>query len=83
MKIRNFLPFIKKKIVLLDLSECDLTKVPDAVYMMLKSVTIHKCTMANNLLRKIPPKFPSNFKQLKGNLVFIYQNSIYFPISIK
>ncbi|XP_052688455.1 leucine-rich repeat-containing protein 20-like [Crassostrea angulata] len=49
----------------LDLSECDLTKVPDAVYLMLKSVTIHKCTMANNLLTKIPPKFPSNFKQLK------------------
>lgn len=73
MKIRSFLPFIEKKndFILLDLSECDLTKVPDAVYMMLKSVTVHKCTMANNLLTKIPPKFPSNFKQLKGNVVFI------------
>lgn len=70
---KEFPPFHWKKndFILLDLSECDLTKVPDAVYMMLKSVTVHKCTMANNLLTKIPPKFPSNFKQLKGNLVFI------------
>lgn len=61
----------KNDFILLDLSECDLTKVPDAVYMLLKSITVHKCTMANNMLTKIPPKFPSNFKHLKGNLVFI------------
>ncbi|XP_022317066.2 leucine-rich repeat-containing protein 20-like [Crassostrea virginica] len=48
----------------LDLSGCDLTKIPDAVYMMLKSVVVSRCTMANNMLTKIPPKFPSNFKQL-------------------
>ncbi|XP_062598094.1 leucine-rich repeat-containing protein 18-like [Saccostrea cucullata] len=48
----------------LDLSGCDLTKIPDAVYMMLKSVTVNKCTMASNMLTKIPPKFPTNFTSL-------------------
>ncbi|XP_048760986.1 leucine-rich repeat-containing protein 20-like [Ostrea edulis] len=48
----------------LDLSGCDLSKVPDAIYVMLKSVPINKCTMAHNMLTKIPSKFPSNFTKL-------------------
>lgn len=50
----------------LDLSGCDLSKVPDAIYVMLKSVPINKCTMAHNMLTKIPSKFPSNFTKLTG-----------------
>lgn len=31
--------------------------------------------MANNMLTKIPPKFPSNFKQLTGTCANVYQRN--------
>ena len=45
----------------LDLSNCQLTKVPDAVFLLMKNVNVHSCNLSSNLISKIPPKLPNNF----------------------
>ena len=49
-----------------DLSECQLTQVPDAVFLLMKSVTLQSCSLASNLITKIPAKLPINFTLIKG-----------------
>merc|ERR1712038_2180406 len=49
----------------LDLSECQLTQVPDAVFLLMKSVTLQSCSLASNLITKIPAKLPINFTLIK------------------
>ena len=49
----------------LDLSNCQLTQVPDAVFLLMKNVNIHSCNLSNNLITKIPPKLPNNFCLIK------------------
>ena len=41
---------------ILDLANCDLMYVADAIYMVLKGHDITKCTLANNALKKFPAK---------------------------
>ncbi|KAL3875903.1 hypothetical protein ACJMK2_033808 [Sinanodonta woodiana] len=48
----------------LDLSKCDLIQVPDAVYLMMKSVTLRICDLSGNLLQKLPSKFPVRFPDI-------------------
>lgn len=48
----------------LDLSECELTQIPDAVYVMLKDTTVHSCDLSQNLLQNLPRKFCSKFTNL-------------------
>jgi len=45
----------------LDLSDCQLMQVPDAVFMLMKNTTLHSCTLAGNLITKIPPKLAMSF----------------------
>lgn len=45
----------------LDLSECQLLQVPDAVFMLMKNTTLNTCSLAGNLLTKIPPKLAMSF----------------------
>lgn len=48
----------------LDLSSCDLTQVPDAVYFMMKNVAVETCDLSNNLIKRIPSKFTTKFPSL-------------------
>jgi len=45
----------------LDLSDCQLMQVPDAVYYMMRNTTLVSCNLSSNVITKIPPKFPTKF----------------------
>merc|ERR1719367_1167558 len=45
----------------MDLSDCQLMQVPDAVYYMMRNTTLVSCNLSSNVITKIPPKFPSKF----------------------
>ncbi|CAB0007566.1 unnamed protein product [Nesidiocoris tenuis] len=45
----------------LDLSECQLMQVPDAVYHLLRHTELKACNLSSNVITKIPPKFAVNF----------------------
>merc|ERR1712020_450557 len=46
---------------LLDLSDCQLIQVPDAIYYMMRDTQLTACNLSSNVITKIPPKFPNNF----------------------
>jgi S-adenosylmethionine hydrolase len=50
----------------LDLSECQLMQVPDAVYHLMRNVTLNSCNLSGNVISKIPPKFAISFNLIKG-----------------
>lgn len=45
----------------LDLSDCQLMQVPDAVYFMMRNTSLLTCNLSSNVISKIPPKFPTKF----------------------
>uniref|UniRef100_A0A6M2DVU9 Putative leucine-rich repeat lrr protein associated with apoptosis in muscle tissue n=1 Tax=Xenopsylla cheopis TaxID=163159 RepID=A0A6M2DVU9_XENCH len=45
----------------LDLSECQLMQVPDAVYHLMRHTELKTCDLSGNVITKIPPKFATNF----------------------
>jgi len=49
----------------LDLSGCQLTQVPDAIFLLMKNVTLNSCNLAGNLITKIPTKLAINFSSIK------------------
>jgi len=49
----------------LDLSECQLMQVPDAVYHLMRNVTLNSCNLSGNVISKIPPKFAISFNLIK------------------
>lgn len=49
----------------LDLSECQLMSIPDAVYHLMRNTVILACDLSSNVLRKIPPKFAIKFTYIK------------------
>ncbi|XP_045214384.2 leucine-rich repeat-containing protein 20-like [Mercenaria mercenaria] len=61
-----------KETQVLDLSKCELMKIPDAVYFMLKDSVVNKCDLSDNIIKRIPSKFCTKFQaltelQLQGN----------------
>jgi len=48
----------------LDLSDCQLMQMPDAIYHLMRNTTLVSCSLADNTISKIPPKFPLSFNQL-------------------
>lgn len=48
----------------LDLSECDLMTVPDAVYHLLRNTRVAHCNLAKNDITKIANKFSHNFSNI-------------------
>jgi len=48
----------------LDLSECQLMQVPDAVYHLMRNTTLRSCDLSANAIAKISPKFPMKFTDL-------------------
>lgn len=45
----------------LDLSECQLMQVPDAVYHLMRHTELKRCDLSGNVITKIPPKFAVKF----------------------
>ncbi|XP_023246543.1 leucine-rich repeat-containing protein 40-like [Copidosoma floridanum] len=45
----------------LDLSECQLMQVPDAVYHLMRHTELKSCDLSGNVITKIPPKFAVKF----------------------
>ncbi|XP_077284137.1 leucine-rich repeat-containing protein 20-like isoform X2 [Arctopsyche grandis] len=45
----------------LDLSDCQLMQVPDAVYHLLRHTELQTCDLSGNVITKIPPKFADKF----------------------
>ncbi|XP_050429220.1 malignant fibrous histiocytoma-amplified sequence 1-like [Adelges cooleyi] len=45
----------------LDLSECQLMQIPDAIYLLMQNTNLTTCDLSNNVISKLPPKFPERF----------------------
>jgi len=45
----------------LDLSDCQLMQIPDAVYFMMRNTSLVSVNLSSNVISKIPPKFPAKF----------------------
>ncbi|XP_023029616.1 leucine rich repeat containing protein 20 sclp isoform X2 [Leptinotarsa decemlineata] len=45
----------------LDLSNCQLMQVPDAVYHLMRHTELKSCDLSDNVITKIPPKFATKF----------------------
>jgi len=48
----------------LDLSDCQLMQMPDAVYHLMRDTPLVAASLANNVISKIPPKLPLSFNLL-------------------
>lgn len=48
----------------LDLSNCELIKIPDCIYFVMKQTAVKGCDLSKNQLKRIPVKFPSKFPLL-------------------
>ncbi|MFH4974344.1 hypothetical protein AB6A40_001053 [Gnathostoma spinigerum] len=65
----------------LDLSDCGLMYVADAIYLVLKDFSIDKCNLRNNVLTKFPKKMVNKFENmlvlnLEGNQIEEIPNEI-------
>ncbi|XP_060071493.1 leucine-rich repeat-containing protein 20-like [Ylistrum balloti] len=49
----------------IDLTNCGLMKVPDAIYIFLKHTPVLSCSFSKNQLKRIPPRFPVTFKTVQ------------------
>ncbi|CRL08054.1 CLUMA_CG020980, isoform A [Clunio marinus] len=47
--------------LILDLSECSLIQVPDAVYHLMRHTELKSCDLSGNVITKISPKFAVKF----------------------
>ncbi|XP_061400865.1 leucine-rich repeat-containing protein 20 isoform X2 [Musca vetustissima] len=45
----------------LDLSECELMQIPDAVYHLMRNTELKTCDLSGNVIKKISPKFALKF----------------------
>jgi len=45
----------------LDLSNCQLIQVPDAVYFMMRDTQLKVCNLSSNVISRLTPKFPTSF----------------------
>ena len=54
--------------IYLDLSDCQLMQMPDAVYHLMRNTPLVTCNLSSNVIAKIPPKFPLSFSLITGRL---------------
>jgi len=52
----------------LDLSDCQLQQVPDAVFLLMQNTSLTSCNLARNVINKIPPKLAMKFSLITGQL---------------
>lgn len=48
----------------LDLSECQLMSIPDAIYHLMRNTVLLSCNLSFNVIRKIPSKFAAKFSNI-------------------
>lgn len=58
----------------IDLSECQLMQVPDAVYHLMRHTELKSCDLSGNVITKIPPKFAVKFSLITGEIFILFQS---------
>ena len=53
-----------------DLSECQLTQIPDAIFLLMKNTSLQSCNLAGNLITKIPTKLATSFSLITGQQIY-------------
>ncbi|XP_030379622.1 leucine-rich repeat-containing protein 20 isoform X2 [Scaptodrosophila lebanonensis] len=48
----------------LDLSQCELMQIPDAVYHLMRNTELKSCNLSGNVLKTVSPKFSSKFSAI-------------------
>lgn len=48
----------------LDLSECQLMQIPDAIYLLMQNTQLVTCDLSNNVISKLPVKFTERFPSI-------------------
>ncbi|KRF82359.1 leucine-rich repeat-containing protein 20 isoform X2 [Drosophila virilis] len=48
----------------LDLSQCELMQIPDAVYHLMRNTILQTCNLSGNVLKKLTPKFALKFSAI-------------------
>ncbi|KAL7744387.1 hypothetical protein ACLKA6_001776 [Drosophila palustris] len=48
----------------LDLSQCELMQIPDAVYHLMRNTQLQTCNLSGNVLKKVTPKFALKFNAI-------------------
>ncbi|XP_034118832.1 leucine-rich repeat-containing protein 20 isoform X2 [Drosophila sulfurigaster albostrigata] len=48
----------------LDLSQCELMQIPDAVYHLMRNTELKTCNFSGNVLKKVTPKFALKFSAI-------------------
>merc|ERR1712223_1720125 len=68
----------------LDLSNCKLIQVPDALYFMIeeRNIEITACNLSSNVVKKIPPKFPTKFQNAANWRLWTFHRIYLFPCQI-
>ena len=51
----------------LDLSDCQLQQVPDAIFMLMQNTSLVSCNLSHNVINKIPAKLAIKWTLLTGN----------------
>jgi len=64
-----------KETLKLDLSQCSLTQIPDAVFYLMRDTALTACDLSSNVIRKIPPKLSIKFNLLTD--LNLSKNEIY------
>ncbi|CAD6241177.1 GSCOCG00009198001-RA-CDS [Cotesia congregata] len=64
----------------LDLSECQLMQVPDAVYHLMRHTELKSCDLSGNVITKIPPKFAVKFSLI--TVTFFVGNFLSFNFEL-
>ncbi|XP_064555198.1 leucine-rich repeat-containing protein 20 isoform X1 [Drosophila montana] len=49
---------------MLDLSQCELMQIPDAVYHLMRNTILQTCNLSGNVLKKLTPKFAMKFSAI-------------------
>ncbi|KAE9541797.1 hypothetical protein AGLY_003788 [Aphis glycines] len=53
----------------LDLSECQLMQIPDAIYLLMQNTQLVTCDLSNNVISKLPVKFTERFPSITGKYI--------------
>lgn len=54
-----------------DLSDCQITRIPDEIFDLVSDAKLKSCDLSNNVIRKLPPKFSIEFSLLTGKFSMI------------
>lgn len=79
----SFRRFYLLPFFVLDLSECQLMQIPDAVYHLMRHTELKTCDLSGNVITKIPAKFAVKFSLITGEWLAAQDNLVMPFISCK